>query len=282
MTWPECQQQVNKFTGALFRKFPSEAEAREFVDHPCSSNSNSNSNRSSSTSSKKRKQTMVGSDDSKQLGGESQMPYQIPTSSEVHFFTDCSARNNQSASCKASWGVTCTCAPSTTMIQGRKWCGVTEPKQILQDGRLVTARPTNIRGEGEALIEAMKLACLQPPQYTVKIFSDSHFWIVDMYTKYIPSWIRNNIPWSQKKNSDLAEQFWQLAQTLQQTHTLEFVFVRAWHDLKRPAQNSWGYYTWDGNRLAEQAAESALYPHSSSASASVSLEPELAIAPELS
>ncbi len=116
--------------------------------------------------------------------------------------------------------------------------------------------PTNIRAEGWAIVKALELAQQKiPSNVSVRIYSDSHFWIVDMVTQYIPDWIENDVAFTDKKNSDIVGRIWDLVQKL---NNVRFVFVRAWHDRKQPAADTDDYYHWNGNRLAERTAERSL------------------------
>lgn len=175
-----------------------------------------------------------------------------PSETETHFYTDCSARGNQFKDCKASYGVVCT----RGLFKSRTWGGEIFSKQIMFQKEMVAARPTNIRGEGEALIKALQLARTLPRNTKIRIYSDSKFWIVDMLEKYIPDWVERNADFTNKKNSDLVEKFWNLAQLLKSSVT--FKFVHAWHDRDRPADGTEDQLWWLGNQAAERAAEHAL------------------------
>jgi uracil-DNA glycosylase len=183
-----------------------------------------------------------------------------PQLTEVHLYTDCSARNNQSPECQASWGVVCT----RGVWKGRSWNGIVEP--------FGDARPTNIRGEGFGLIKALMLAQkLQRYGIGVKIFTDSKFWLDMLYT-YIPRWVEQSVDFNKKKNPDIVQKIWPLFQSVMNssksvmnssksvTNSCEMVFVNAWHDIKPIPQISDGqaYANWHGNKLAEECAEAAL------------------------
>ena len=96
---------------------------------------------------------------------------------------------------------------------------------------------TNIRMEGRALIEAMKIAHGDE----VKIFTDSEFWI-NVITKWAPGWEARG--WTKKggeiKNLDLVKEAYELHQS---SHaTLEWVR---------------GHYGEEGNELADEWANKA-------------------------
>jgi uracil-DNA glycosylase len=178
-----------------------------------------------------------------------------PQLTEVHFYTDCSARNNQSPDCKASWGVVCTHG----IWKGRSWNGVVET--------LPDCRPTNIRGEGFGLIKAFMLTQkLNRYNIRVKIFTDSKFWM-DMLYDYIPRWVEQQIDFNKKKNPDIVQKIWPLFNRVanssqsatSSSQSVTLVFVNAWHDIKPvPQQDTQAYANWLGNKMAEECAEEAL------------------------
>lgn len=167
---------------------------------------------------------------------------------ETHLYTDCSARNNQSPNCRASWGVVC----ERGILKGKKWGGEVLSKEMIQKGEPnpSVARPTNIRGEGMALINALRLVKRLPVK--VIIFTDSKFWI-DMLEKYIPSWIEKSISFDKKANPDISEEIWKLYSTTK----AELKFINCWHDRQRP-DNGIDLENWLGNQAAERQAESVL------------------------
>ena len=78
---------------------------------------------------------------------------------------------------------------------------------------------TNIRMEGTALIEAIKLTGTEPAE----IRTDSEFWI-NVVTKWAPVWKANN--WHKKggeiKNLDLVKELYELYKT----HSIRLVWVK--------------------------------------------------------
>lgn len=172
-----------------------------------------------------------------------------PRKTETHFYTDCSARNNQSKTCRASFGVVCT----RGLLKGQSWGGVSEPREIISKGQTIIARPTNIRGEGEGLIRALEIAHRLPAR--VKIHTDSKFWM-DMVKQFIPDRIERGGELTSFANSDLVIKIWALSQTM--GTRVEFVFVNAWHDRNCPTLGTDDRAWWDGNKAAEAKAESVL------------------------
>ena len=96
---------------------------------------------------------------------------------------------------------------------------------------------TNIRMEGTALIEAIKMAGTEP----IEIRTDSEFWI-NVVTKWAPTWAANG--WHKKggeiKNLDLVQELYELYQS----HDIKLVWVK-------------GHAGEELNELADRAANEA-------------------------
>lgn len=67
--------------------------------------------------------------------------------------------------------------------------------------------PSNIRGEGLAIIHALEHVNKCRATKVVEIVTDSKFWI-EMVEKFIPNWIKTKSPFSAHKNPDLVERIW--------------------------------------------------------------------------
>jgi len=110
-----------------------------------------------------------------------------------------------------------------------------------EDTIMTGAEPhtTNIRMEGTAIREAIKLAAMA--NEPVEIYTDSEFWI-NVLTKWAPSWERNG--WKKKqgeiKNLDLVQELYDLYQN----HDVELHWVK-------------GHAFIELNELADIAARSA-------------------------
>ncbi|MBQ3296240.1 ribonuclease HI [Candidatus Saccharibacteria bacterium] len=110
-----------------------------------------------------------------------------------------------------------------------------------EDTIMTGAEPhtTNIRMEGTAIREAIKLAVMA--NEPVEIYTDSEFWI-NVLTKWAPSWERNG--WKKKqgeiKNLDLVQELYDLYQN----HDVELHWVK-------------GHAFIELNELADIAARSA-------------------------
>ncbi len=168
---------------------------------------------------------------------------------ETHLYTDGAAPGNQFQTCRAAWGVACT----SGLLKGRTWAGLTESREVMYKNKMETARPTNIRAEGEALIRALEIARTLKP-FKVVINSDSMFWIKDMCCTHIPNWVETQQPFTSKRNSDLVIKFWDLYNSVKNA---EFRFVPAWHNRDRPIGDG-DLTDWLGNQLAEQTAQHVL------------------------
>ena len=96
---------------------------------------------------------------------------------------------------------------------------------------------TNIRMEGTALIEAIKMAGTEP----LEIRTDSEFWI-NVVTKWAPTWAANG--WHKKggeiKNLDLVQELYELYQS----HDIKLVWIK-------------GHAGEELNELADRAANEA-------------------------
>lgn len=110
-----------------------------------------------------------------------------------------------------------------------------------EDVILTGAEPhtTNIRMEGVAIREAIKLAIMS--NEPVEIYTDSEFWI-NVLTKWAPTWERNN--WRKKqgeiKNLDLVQELY----NLYTSHDVELQWVK-------------GHSFIELNELADRAAKLA-------------------------
>ena len=139
-------------------------------------------------------------------------------------------------------------------MKGRTWGEEVIPVELVVKGKKEIARPTNIRGEGMAIVRALELA-KRLPCPKVRIITDSQFWI-DMLRRHIPDWIERGSVWSSHKNPDITQTLWTLYSAL--GDKVELVFVNAWHGRERPEEGTSERYMYDGNRMAEETAEHVL------------------------
>ncbi|XP_049287005.1 ribonuclease H1 isoform X2 [Anopheles funestus] len=192
-TWPECQAQVNGFTGARFKKFPTQTEAQQFITTNSTSGTGSctgsvltankkpalnwNGKRSASTSStfaadsKKAKKTILLKEIPTPVlklvtyGGHK---FLQDDDGFVHVYTDGSCEGNGTAKAVAGLGV------------------YFDEGHALNTSRPVSGRATNNCGEIQAATSAIKTAREQGIQQ-LAINTDSKF-LIDSATKWMPGW----------------------------------------------------------------------------------------------
>uniref|UniRef100_A0AAG5DGS4 Ribonuclease H1 n=1 Tax=Anopheles atroparvus TaxID=41427 RepID=A0AAG5DGS4_ANOAO len=190
-TWPECQQQVNGFTAPRFKKFATEAEAKQFIEQnkggstgalTSSWNSRTTGKRSYSASSdttqpakKQSKRTVLLHELPAVAGNMVKYgQYSFPQDDDgfVHVYTDGSCEGNGQAHAAAGLGV--------YFAEGH----------ALNTAQPVSGRATNNCGEIQAASMAIRLAREQGVRRLV-INTDSKF-LIDSITKWLPGWKRRN------------------------------------------------------------------------------------------
>lgn len=67
--------------------------------------------------------------------------------------------------------------------------------------------PSNIRGEGFAIVHALEHVERCVGTHVVEVVTDSKFWI-EMIQKWIPGWVQKQSPFTDHKNPDLVERLW--------------------------------------------------------------------------
>ncbi|XP_050078277.1 ribonuclease H1 [Anopheles maculipalpis] len=193
-TWPECQAQVNGFTGARFKKFPTQAEAQSFITAHSGSGpglltankqpaTNWKGKRSTSTSStatfppatKQAKKTILLDETPAPISkmvkyGE--YSFLQDDAGYVHVYTDGSCEGNGTARAVAGLGV--------YFAEGH----------ALNTSKPVSGRATNNCGEIQAASLAIRLARQQGIRRLV-INTDSQF-LINSITKWLPGWKRRN------------------------------------------------------------------------------------------
>lgn len=171
---------------------------------------------------------------------------------KYHWFSDGAAKNNQSKDCKAYWGFVST-KPDKTIYSGK-----VPPVEI--EGALI--RPTNIRAEGTAILEILKLIKSKNIEGDHLVHTDSEFWI-NTLDKWLPNrFLKKSYKITDNPNSDIAEPLWDLLNELRKDKKITLRFVRAFHDynpdIKVDPANGYSPYFWAGNKAAEEAAESSI------------------------
>ncbi|XP_063709462.1 ribonuclease H1 [Culicoides brevitarsis] len=184
-TWAECESQVKGFKAAKYKKFNTEAEAKNFVTGVPSLSSNSKKRPSealSSTSSaapatKRFKSTKTAASElptTKIVGLKSFGKHTFPVDSDdfVHVYTDGSCEGNGSTIACAGLGI--------YFMDGH----------ALNTAKPVLGRPTNNSGEIQAIILAIQLAKANSIK-KLQINTDSMY-VINAVTQWMPAWKRKN------------------------------------------------------------------------------------------
>ncbi|KAI4499968.1 hypothetical protein M0802_004838 [Mischocyttarus mexicanus] len=189
LSWSECNEQVNKYSGALFKKFPSEALAENFISRYSSNVSNDgipiavecqakNKCKCSSTlqSQSERSKAEVKKLNTGQVPEENVEDLNLPllsTQGYVDVYTDGACSLNGFEGARAGIGV---------------WFSAPHLKH-LNVSRPVIGRATNNNAE----IQAVTTAVRQAKKVGIKklrICTDSKF-LINCITKWMPKWKQN-------------------------------------------------------------------------------------------
>nr|KAF7430018.1 hypothetical protein H0235_006416 [Vespula pensylvanica] len=198
LSWPECQEQVNKFTGSIYKKFSSKLEAEHFIKQ-CSDSSNVSSSklieekkfgsildkqkinikkRSLSPESKrKRSKSKIRKLESAEISSKEshyttqEKNFTIGKEDYVDVYTDGACSSNGRRGAQAGIGV---------------WFGDNHPLNV---SKPVVGRATNNMAE----IQAVTVAARQAKKAGImklKINTDSKF-LINCITNWMPKWKRN-------------------------------------------------------------------------------------------
>uniref|UniRef100_A0A182JTQ3 Ribonuclease H1 n=1 Tax=Anopheles christyi TaxID=43041 RepID=A0A182JTQ3_9DIPT len=197
-TWPECQAQVNGFTGARFKKFPTESEANTFITNNRDGGGGGSvlagkkppkapswsGKRSASTSStgetlppanKQAKKTILldkAPTPVSKMVKFGEYSFLQDDDGFVHVYTDGSCEGNGTVRAVAGLGV--------YFAEGH----------ALNTSKPVSGRATNNCGEIQAASLAIRLARQQGIRRLV-VNTDSQF-LINAITKWLPGWKRRN------------------------------------------------------------------------------------------
>ncbi len=136
-------------------------------------------------------------------------------------YTDGSA-NGHGPSSKAGYAAYFIAGPLIgTKLWGRIAAAIVGERPVIH--------PTNIRGEGFAIVHALEHIIAadsagpneRPP--AVEVVTDSEFWI-NMIKTFIPKWIRESRPFTAQENPDLVERIWAAASTLGKRLTFRHIY----------------------------------------------------------
>uniref|UniRef100_A0A182WQW2 Ribonuclease H1 n=1 Tax=Anopheles minimus TaxID=112268 RepID=A0A182WQW2_9DIPT len=185
-TWPECQAQVQGFTGARFKKFSTQSEAQQFVTtHANGSGAGSvlttNKQPTSNWKGKRKASTESGSKQAKKTILLEDLPtparktvkygehnFQQDDDGFVQVYTDGSCEGNGTVHAAAGVGV------------------YFDEGHPLNTSKPVSGRATNNCGEIQAASLAIRLAHEQGVRQ-LTINTDSKF-LIDSITKWVPGW----------------------------------------------------------------------------------------------
>lgn len=129
---------------------------------------------------------------------------EISTADSHVVYTDGSASGNGNGPlARAGYGAYFTSGPLT----GLKLAGRIGPIQLPSEEEFIF--PSNIRGEGFAIIRALEQVLALPGVPIIEVVTDSEFWI-NMVKVFMPRWVSAGTPWSAKKNPDMTRLLWQI------------------------------------------------------------------------
>ncbi|KAK0567591.1 hypothetical protein OC844_000174 [Tilletia horrida] len=168
LTWEECQNMVNGFRGAVFKKFATEAEAQDFINGTFTSAnvsrgsaaSASSSSPSSSTAGKKRSASEANLAQHNSSVGNSQTNLCSTSANRrrINVYCDGASSANGQARARAGWGV---------------WFEDMQYQHLNEARRLPGPMQTNNRAELTAIWRAC-LLCPDPVAQLV-IYTDSKY-----------------------------------------------------------------------------------------------------------
>ncbi|KAJ3043759.1 hypothetical protein HDV00_004165 [Rhizophlyctis rosea] len=238
-SWDACKAQTERFPGAIFKSFPTHAEAFAFISSAAQQPAPSSSGPSPPPPKRKRtspppRKTLTSSDTDETFGDESDVAACLqavdglpddspatttvllkqPTSSAsstqlppLDVYTDGSCLGNGQKGARAGLGI---------------WYGADDERNIFE--RLPGRVQTNNRAEVLAAIRAIQTA---PPDHFLTIHSDSKY-MRDGITKWMAGWKKNG--WKTAAGKDVVNQdLWRRLDKLRNSYKgqLAFKYVRA-------------------------------------------------------
>lgn len=123
-------------------------------------------------------------------------------------------------------------------------------------GKINNKHPTNIRAEGMAIIEVLKLLLKEIKSdkwQTAQLFVDTEFWL-KMITVFMPSW--NSSQFDVKANPDLTKEIWALwNKIISSGKQLEILFTPAHNKAKTMnSTDKYEKFCYDNNFIADMLA----------------------------
>ncbi|KAJ1661041.1 hypothetical protein IWQ61_000133 [Dispira simplex] len=168
--WSDCQAQVKGYSGAVFKKFGSLAEAQAFSANGCQTSSSQPSYGYSERSSYSYR-------------APSPLSYESSSKPYTTVYTDGAAPQNGKKGCTAGVGV---------------YFGPNDSRNVSEP--LNQGRPTNQRAELQAIQRALEKI---PVDEAVNIHTDSQY-SIKCYEKWSKNWERNS--WKNSKGADVENQ----------------------------------------------------------------------------
>lgn len=166
-------------------------------------------------------------------------------------YTDGSASENGNGPlARAGYAAYFTSGPLT----GLKLVGRIGPVQMPGEEEFIF--PSNIRGEGFAIIRALEAVLALPEKPMVEVVTDSEFWI-NMIKIFMPRWVNNGTPWASKKNPDMTRLLWKLVCDFEAragSLILRHVYSHGKDKHINPIDKKWNDYA---DKLAGEARNSA-------------------------
>ncbi|XP_034951645.1 ribonuclease H1-like [Chelonus insularis] len=238
-TWNECKDQVNKFPGAVFKKFSTKSEAKDFIATHTNSSSRHKGKQASSSSlppktfssrsqapvSKVSRKTSLitgyfeikpsaekNKEESKRYShynnSSSSQSFMRDADGRVDIYTDGACSDNGRRSARAGIGV---------------YFGDNHPENV---SKPINGRATNNRAEIEAVIEAANIAKRHGME-KIRINTDSEF-LINCQEKWMPKWKAKG--WKTAKNQPVInkEELIRMEEALAPLD-VEFLHVRGHH-----------------------------------------------------
>ncbi|XP_043513511.1 ribonuclease H1 isoform X2 [Frieseomelitta varia] len=192
-SWDECQRQVHHFSGPVFKKFQTEAEAHNFIQQNTATSTNCDTKRPLNvrTSKRPRVESNENTDNKRLCSGKLKVidleecsekktsgGFNIDSNGYVNVYTDGACSSNGNINANAGIGV---------------WFGDNHPLNV---SRAVVGRATNNVAEIQAVTAAVKQA-KKAGIKNLKINTDSQF-LISCINDWMPIWKANGWVTSKK------------------------------------------------------------------------------------
>jgi ribonuclease HI len=229
-SWTECQEQVNGYPGSIFKKFNNMSDAVNFL------HSEDNNNYYEKP---KTKETFREKIKTKEIDTFNQDNNQY-LNDYTYIFCDGSAIHNNYKSVRCGFGV---------FVMKPNGDSMSVNKELINTG-------TNNLAELNALLTALKII-QQTNTLQSCIISDSKY-ALNCLLVWSQNWIENNWLTSKKtpvENDDVIKSILDIYQILlEKGYTIKFKHINS-HQHKPVNINSYEYFLWYGNEMADQLAK---------------------------